>query len=140
MSEASKQVARKWLDAMNRRDKAAFAALLSDDFQYSGMGRTPKEMAVRWNKDTMIDMAMNIAVKTMKVPVTMKILSEMSEGNRVAMETEGYSETLEGKIYANAYCFLLEIKGDQVKAVHDYCCTHTAMVVRNNSPITTGKS
>jgi ketosteroid isomerase-like protein len=125
--EANVALARQWVDAVNRRDVAALGAILADDYEYSGMGHTPKELRVRWNKKTMLDIMGRVAVVNMKRPVIMTVTSAMGEGDWVTLEMVGDSETKDGRIYANAYCFLYEINGDKIKAVHDYCCTETAV-------------
>jgi ketosteroid isomerase-like protein len=130
----NKALARRWVDAINSRDGEALRSILSDDFLYSGMGRTPKEMAVRWSKDQMLNSVMHLGVDHMKKPVVMTVVSAMGEGNWVTLEMEGQSETKDGRIYANAYCFLYEIEGDKIKAIRDYCCTETALRQRGTPP------
>jgi ketosteroid isomerase-like protein len=131
---SNKLLARRWVDAINRRDGDALRAILSDDFLYSGMGRTPKALAVRWNREQMLDSVMHLGVDLMKKPVVMTVVSEMGEGNWVTLEMEGHSETKDGRIYANAYCFLYEIEGEKIKAIRDYCCTETAIRQRGSAP------
>jgi ketosteroid isomerase-like protein len=131
----NKALARRWVDAINNRDAATLRAILSDDFLYSGMGRTPKEMAVRWGKDQMLNSVLHLGVNHMKKPVVMKVVSEMGEGSWVTLEMEGQSETKDGRIYANAYCFLYEIENGKIKAVRDYCCTETALSQRGTPPL-----
>jgi len=99
----NKALARRWVDAINRRDGEALSSILSDDFVYNGMGRTPKEMAVRWTKEQLLNSVMRLGVDHMKKPVVMTVVSEMGEGNWVTLEIEGQSETKDGRIYANAY-------------------------------------
>jgi ketosteroid isomerase-like protein len=77
---------------------------------------------------------MHLGVELMKKPVVMTVVSEMGEGNWVTLEMEGHSETKDGRIYANAYCFWYEIEGDKIKAVRDYCCTETAIRQRGAVP------
>ena len=130
----NKALARRWVDAINRRDGEALSSILSDDFVYCGMGRTPKEMAVRWTKEQLLNSVMRLGVDHMKKPVVMTVISEMGEGNWVTLEMEGQSETKDGRIYANAYCFLYEIEADKIKSIRDYCCTETALRQRGTPP------
>jgi len=130
--DTNKALAHRWVDAINRRDETALRAVLSDDFLYSGMGRTPKEIAVRWHKDEFVAIVL-LARTRMKKPVVMTVIRELAEGNRVAFETEGYGEMRDGFVYANAYCLLYEIDGDKIKAVRDYCCTHTAVIASEHA-------
>lgn len=125
--EANAGLARQWVDAVNRRDIAALGAILAEDYEYRGMGHTPQQLRVRWSKQTMLDIMGRVAVVNMKRPVIMTVTSEMGEGDWVTLEMVGDSETKDGRIYANAYCFLYEIANGKIKAVHDYCCTETAV-------------
>ena len=128
-AEASPALAagRLWMEALNKRDAAALEALLSDDFLYSAMVKQPPEMAIRWDKATFLAMA-NPASRPMSKPVAMTVKSEMGIGDRAVIETEGYSEHQDGYVYANVYCFLFWTKDGKLSAVHDYCCTHTAVL------------
>ena len=46
------------------------------------------------------------------------------EGDRVAVEAEGYAELVSGGVYANQYHFLIELAGGQVRRVREYSDTH----------------
>jgi ketosteroid isomerase-like protein len=131
-SESNKALARRWVEAVNQRDEAALRAILSDDYLYSGMGRMPEELAVRWNKDQFLTTVLSARARARK-PVVMTVVRALAEGNRVTLETDGYGEMKDGFVYANAYCLLYEIEGDKIKAVRDYCCTHTAVVASQHS-------
>jgi uncharacterized protein len=131
-SESNKALARRWVEAVNQRDEAALRAILSDDYLYSGMGRMPEELAVRWNKDQFLATVLSARARARK-PVVMTVVRALAEGNRVTLETDGYGEMKDGFVYANAYCLLYEIEGDKIKGVRDYCCTHTAVVASQHS-------
>jgi ketosteroid isomerase-like protein len=112
--DTNKALAHRWVDAINRRDE------------------TPKEIAVRWHKDEFVAIVL-LARTRMKKPVVMTVIRELAEGNRVVFETEGYGEMRDGFVYANAYCLLYQIDGDKIKAVRDYCCTHTAVIASEHA-------
>src|SRR6202050_5598964 len=101
--DTNKALAHRWIDAINRRDETALRAVLSDDFLYSGKGRTPAEIAVRWNKDEFVATVLTARTR-MKKPVVMTVIRELAEGNRVAFETEGYGAVGYGVVYGRAYC------------------------------------
>lgn len=51
------------------------------------------------------------------------------EGNRVAVETESYSEMKNGKVYNNLYHFVFEINDGKIQKVKEYLDTeHTRAV------------
>jgi ketosteroid isomerase-like protein len=84
-------------------------------------------MAVRWDKATFMGMSAPTSRKMSK-PVAMTVKSEMGLGDRAVIETEGYSEHHDGYVYANVYCFLFWTRDGKLTEVHDYCCTHTAVL------------
>jgi ketosteroid isomerase-like protein len=131
-TESNKALARRWVEAVNQRDEAALRAILSDDFLYSGMGRTRKELSVRWDKDQFVTTVLSARTRARK-PVVMTVVRALAEGNRVTLETDGYGEMKDGFVYANAYCLLYEIEGGKIRAVRDYCCTRTAVVASQHA-------
>jgi ketosteroid isomerase-like protein len=120
---------RHWIDALNRRDVPGLSAILSDDFLYSAMLKNPPEMMARWSKDKFLGITKSTADAGWKKPVIMTIKSEFGAGDRAVIETEGYSELADGYVYANVYCFNFWTAGGKIKAIHDYCCTHTAWLL-----------
>jgi ketosteroid isomerase-like protein len=126
VTEASLELARRWIDALNQRDLEVLRTLLTDDFRYSAMVRTPKELAIRWDRDTFLQFAAQGG--GMRKPVQMTIVGETTTGDQVVIETEGYGERDDGYVYANIYCFLFWIRDGKISAIHDYCCTHTAVL------------
>jgi ketosteroid isomerase-like protein len=124
---ANKALARSWVDALNKRDEKALRAMLAGDFLYSGMGRMPKEIAVRWNADEFID-AVNAGKTRMKKPVVMTVTRALAQGSRVTLEAEGGGEMKDGFDYVNSWCLLYEIEGDKIKSIRDYCCTRSVVV------------
>jgi len=51
------------------------------------------------------------------------------QGSRVAVETESYSELLNGRVYNNQYHFVFELRGDKISSIKEYLDTqHTAAV------------
>lgn len=122
---SSLTAARAWVDFVNKRDADALETLLAEDFTYSGMARTPPELGVRWGKEQFLA-AVRRGGGSMRKPVIMSVVSEMEAGDRAVLETEGYGERPDGGVYANVYGLMFWTRGDQVTAVHDYCCTSTA--------------
>jgi ketosteroid isomerase-like protein len=130
-AEPSDSVAlgRRWVESLNRRDEADLHAILSDDFLYSAMVRNPPEMAMRWDRQKFLGTVKATVGPPWKKPVVMTIKSEFGAGDRAVIETEGYSELDDGYVYANVYCFNFWTANGKIKAIHDYCCTHTAVLL-----------
>jgi uncharacterized protein len=49
--------------------------------------------------------------------------SLISEGDSVAVEAEGHAELIDGRVYANQYHFLVQVKGNLVQRVKEYSDT-----------------
>jgi ketosteroid isomerase-like protein len=124
-------LARRWVAAVNARNLAAFEGLLASDFTYTGMARTPPDLGVHWDGDTFVKMVVKGAA-TMRKPVIMTIVGELDAGDRAVLETEGYGERPDGGVYANIYCLMFWTRDGKVSAVHDYCCTATAVAHFNH--------
>ena len=114
-----------WLDALNRRDADAMAALVSDDFTYSGMARTPPELGVRWGHDEWLA-AFQRNAGAMRKPVIMTIVRAFASGAQAVIEAQRYGERGDGAVYANDYCMIFDTAAGKVRSVRDYCCTATA--------------
>ncbi len=125
------ELARRWLDALNARDSATLGTLLSDDFVYRAMVRNPPEMAMRWNKQQFLQVSVGTAgaSSAFRKRVNQTVVSAFGTDDRAVLETEGYSELQDGYVYANVYCFNFWIRQGKISAIHDYCCTHTAVLM-----------
>jgi len=56
-------------------------------------------------------------------------LAMTAEGNRVAVETESYSELSNGRVYNNLYHFLFEVEDGKIQKVKEFLDTeHTRAV------------
>jgi ketosteroid isomerase-like protein len=125
-------LARRWIDSINRHDETNLRAILGANFLYSAMVRNPPEMAMRWDTEQFLGIVQSTAGYAgsgWRKPVIHTIVSELAAGNRAVVETEGYSERDDGYVYANVYCFNFWTEGGKIKAIHDYCCTHTAVLL-----------
>jgi ketosteroid isomerase-like protein len=124
------QLARQWIDRLNRRDMAGLTAILADDFLYTAKALNPPEFRLHNNRDKFLKEVRDTGVGSrFKKLVRMKVVSELGAGNRAVLETEGYSELDDGFVYANVYCFNFWTDGGKITAIHDYCCTHTAWLL-----------
>jgi ketosteroid isomerase-like protein len=122
-------LARRWIESLNRRDEADLSAILSDNFLYSGMVKNPPELASRYDKAKFLGIVKSTAGAGWKKPVIMTVKSAFGAGDRAVIEAEGYSELDDGYVYANVYCFNFWTEGGKIKAIHDYCCTHTVVLL-----------
>ena len=66
------------------------------------------------------------ADKFFKGPIKVTITGMTVEGDRVAVESEGHADVINGKHYHNAYHSLVVFRGDKICAVKEYCDTKYA--------------
>jgi hypothetical protein len=95
---ASLELARQWIELLNRRDLAGLNEILSDDHQYSAMWRNPPEYALRYSKQRFFKEITDWA-QHMKLPVKMSIVSEFAHGDRAVLETESRGIADDGYLY-----------------------------------------
>jgi ketosteroid isomerase-like protein len=72
-----------------------------------------------WSKTELAE-AMARADGIFKQAVQVTIKGITAEGDRVAIEAEGYVPVVNGKIYNNYYHILFEFRGDRIIAVREY--------------------
>ncbi|HKD67359.1 MAG TPA: nuclear transport factor 2 family protein [Candidatus Binataceae bacterium] len=64
-----------------------------------------------------------------EVPVSFKVTGVTAEGDRVAIEAEGYAKLKNGKTYENNYHFLFVVKDGKIQLGKEYCDFHYAVEV-----------
>lgn len=118
-NEQNKQLALRFIQAMNDGDpEAGDACLTPDAFTVSkGFG---KFSGVR-QRETMVGTIK--AFKTL-LPTGLRLTvnSITAEGDRVVAECEGNAVTSEGKPYCNQYCFVFTCADGKIARVNEYFC------------------
>ncbi|MGO9057352.1 MAG: nuclear transport factor 2 family protein [Candidatus Binataceae bacterium] len=61
-----------------------------------------------------------------EVPIKLTVTGITAEGDRVAIEAEGYAKLKNGKVYQNLYHFLFIIKDGKIQMGKEYCDFHHA--------------
>ncbi|MFA7603291.1 MAG: nuclear transport factor 2 family protein [Novosphingobium sp.] len=120
MSEANKQVALDFLNAMSDGDAERMARCLTDDAETftKGFGQVSG-----WrNRETMLATA---AAFREIVPTGFrpKIEKVVAEGDTVVLEFEGNAELRNGKPYCNQYVFIFSFAGGRIRQLNEYFCT-----------------
>ncbi|MDB6063588.1 MAG: hypothetical protein JWM78_3691 [Verrucomicrobiaceae bacterium] len=120
---AKKEIVRNWFDAVNAGDEKRILALLTDDFLFKAMARSPHWLIYRWSGQEFAaaPKAMSTLLKT---PVVMEIVGMIAEDNEVAVEAQTDAELQNGKRYNNAYHFVFVIRDSKIAEVREYCCSH----------------
>lgn len=115
MSDA-KTIALAFLEALSGAEPDTAFAMLAQDARITGPDGKPIERE-RF-EETFRGFGGILAS-----PYQQEILGVTAEGERVAVEARGRAELRNGRIYANIYHFLLEVRGGKVAAMREYCDT-----------------
>jgi ketosteroid isomerase-like protein len=121
--EGNKQIIRNWFSAVNSGDEPAILDMLSQDFEFRGMGRSPEWVKYVWGRADFAAAPRSMS-ESMVSPIQMEIVGMIAEGDEVAVEAKTDSMLKNGKKYDNAYHFVFVIRDGLVSQVREYCCTH----------------
>jgi ketosteroid isomerase-like protein len=120
MSEANKQVALDFLQAMSDGDAEGMGRCTTPDAETftKGFGQVSG-----WrNRETMLATA---AAFREIVPTGFrpKIHKVVAEGDTVVLEFEGNAELSNGKPYCNQYVFIFTFRDGKIRQLNEYFCT-----------------
>ena len=120
MSEANKQVALEFLDAMGKADAVRKAACLAPDAFTITKGFAG--VSGQRNRETMLATveAFGEIVPTGFRP---KIEKVIAEGDTVVIEWEGNAVLSNGTPYCNQYVFIFTFKDGKIRQLNEYFCT-----------------
>lgn len=108
--EANKAVAQRWIDAVNRRDREAFAALLHDNLEMWVPGNW--QLSGRHSKAGWLQL-IDSHVVALDDPVQITARTFTAESNRVAVVAQATARH-SGRTYEQTFHFLFVIEGEQI--------------------------
>lgn len=120
MSEANKEVALRFIEAMCSGDAATAASCLAPDAFSMAKGFS-KFAGARYH-DTIVATVGAIKV-LMPTGIRPKILTATAEGDRAVVEFEGNAICSNGEPYCNEYCMVFRLQGAKIKQINEYFCT-----------------
>ncbi|RZK00778.1 MAG: hypothetical protein EOO76_11375 [Novosphingobium sp.] len=120
MSEANKQIALDFLQAMSDGDAEGMARCTTEDAETftKGFGQVSG-----WrNRETMLATA---AAFRQVVPTGFRptVHSLTAEGDRVVLEFEGDAVLSNGEPYCNQYVFIFTFRDGKIRQLNEYFCT-----------------
>jgi ketosteroid isomerase-like protein len=120
MSEANKQVALEFLDAMSQADAGRQAACLAPD----AFTITKGFAGVSGQRDRATMLATVEAFREI-VPTGFrpKVEKVVAEGDTVVVEWEGNAVLSNGAPYCNQYVFIFTFKDGKIRQLNEYFCT-----------------
>jgi ketosteroid isomerase-like protein len=121
--ETNKQIVRDFMEAFGSGDVGRTMAYMADDATWWVAGTIP--LSGTYTKAEFANLLAGV-VETCKQPISLTPKAFTAEGDRVAVETESYTETNKGGIYNNQYHFLFSLRDGKIVQVKEYLDTmHT---------------
>ncbi|HEY6419524.1 MAG TPA: nuclear transport factor 2 family protein [Candidatus Binataceae bacterium] len=116
--DQQKELAIRFLKALERPEAETLAAMVTDDFEFDPMGRLEQVPALHGKKATKL-MATTLG-RAFPHGLNMRIHTVIAEGNHVAIQAESDAITDKGRKYANRYHMYFRFAGDKIAQVREY--------------------
>jgi len=123
MSQINKQVVQTFLIALGQGDRDTVDSLLTEDCIAVCTGTS---IVSRTRDRREIVRTADYFRRTMKDGVRFEILTMTAEDDRVAVESEGFSELSNGVLYNNQYHFLFFLRDGKIHKLKEYMDTKLA--------------
>lgn len=128
IEERNKKTIAEFMEVFSRGDVDGILACMSDDATWWVAGSIPGISGTK-DKAGFREMLSGIAESTTSGAIRLTPLAFTAEGDRVAVETESYTELKNGRVYNNLYHFLFEVRDGKIDSVKEYLDTeHTTAV------------
>jgi uncharacterized protein len=124
-AEENKKIALAWFEERSAGNPRVFDRL-ADSATWMIMAKGPMG-GTKSKAELMEIVAQNTA--RFEVPIRLKVTGITAEGDRVAIEAEGYAKLKNGKTYENLYHFLFIIRDGKIQTAKEYCDFHHAFEV-----------
>jgi len=127
-SEQNKKIVTEFMEVFSAGDVDGIMDRLTDDATWWVAGTIPGISGTK-DKAGFREMVSGIAASTTSGAIRLTPLAFTAEGDRVAVETESYTELKNGRVYNNLYHFLFTVRDGRISSVKEYLDTeHTTAV------------
>jgi ketosteroid isomerase-like protein len=120
--DQSKATVEKFMKTFSEGDIEGVSAGLADGATWWVLGSI-EGLSGSYSKEDMIAALPNFKTLYKAGALELRPQSVIAEGNRVAVEAEGFAELNNGRVYNSLYHFVFEVDGDQIVAVKEYLDT-----------------
>ena len=128
LEAANKKLVSEFMEVFSTGDVEAIMGYLAPTATWWVAG-TIEGIAGTKNKEEFRAMLSGLSTETKTGAIRLTPLAWTAEGDRVAVETESYSEMNNGRVYNNLYHFVFEVRDGQIQSVKEYLDTeHTRAV------------
>ena len=124
--EANKKTVTDFLETFSKGDVDGVTAMLDDSATWWVAGTMC--LSGTYPKKEFLELLGGVATGC-KGPIKLTPNTLTAEGDRVAVETESYSEMNNGRVYNNLYHFVFEVRDGLIRSVKEFLDTeHTRAV------------
>jgi ketosteroid isomerase-like protein len=123
-SNDNQEIAKRFLDALDRRDVPELKACITDDFEFKVMAQVSPIGPFKGKRG--FDELEALLGKVTKGRANFTYEYIFGEGDLVAAALETNARTFNDKLYANRTFFLLRFRGDKIAEVREYTDTEYA--------------
>lgn len=128
VEDENKQLVEQFMKVFSAGDVEAILASMTEDATWWVAGTMPG-ISGQVDREGFGQLLTGLAALTKTGAISLTPHAWTCQGNRVAVETESYSELLNGRVYNNQYHFVFELRGDKISSIKEYLDTqHTAAV------------
>lgn len=128
LEQQNKDIVASFMEVFSKGDVDAILSYLSESATW-WVGGTIDGISGTKNKTEFGEMLTGLAASTKTGAIKLTPLAWTAEGNRVAVETESYSELKNGRVYNNLYHFVFEIRDGKIERIKEFLDTeHTRAI------------
>jgi ketosteroid isomerase-like protein len=125
---ANKQLVAEFMEVFSAGDVEGILGFLADSATWWVAG-TMEGISGTKDKAAFGQMLSAISESTRTGAIRLTPHAWTAEGDRVAVETESYTELKNGRVYNNLYHFLFEVRDGKIQSVREYLDTeHTSAI------------
>jgi uncharacterized protein len=126
-----KLVVQEFFSVFSTGDVDKILACLTNDATWWVSGKIP-QMSGEYSKTALGNLLRQAVTLYKDHALRIKPSSMISEGERVAVEADGYAELSDGRLYVNQYHFRIDVEGERIRHVKEYSDTHHMLETFSN--------
>lgn len=128
LEQQNKDIVAAFMKVFSQGDVDAILSYLSDSATW-WVGGTIEGISGTKNKTEFGEMLTGLSALTNTGAIKLTPLAWTAEGDRVAVETESYSELKNGRVYNNLYHFVFQLQDGKIERIKEFLDTeHTRAI------------
>lgn len=128
LAQKNKELVAEFMEVFSTGDVEKILSYLSDSATW-WVGGTIEGISGTKNKKEFGEMLAGLSTLTATGAIRLTPQAWTAEGDRVAVETESYSELTNGRVYNNLYHFAFEVRDGLIQSVKEFLDTeHTRAI------------